>query len=160
MQIYISVIGVGVEDPKTNALAYDVGKFIAKQSAILVCGGLSGVMNEAARGSTDAGGMSIGILPGPDRRSASKHLSVAIPTGLGEIRNALVVRSGDCVIAIGAGYGTLSEIGLAIKAGKPVIGLHTWELHRNGCIDDEIIIAQNAEDAVDKAFSAIEKIGR
>lgn len=153
-QIYISVIGVGVEDSKTNALAYEVGKLIAQNGAILVCGGLSGVMNAAAHGSKDAGGTSIGILPGPNRDGSSEHLSVTIPTGLGEGRNALVVRAGHCVIAIGTGYGTLSEIGLALKAGKPVIGLSTWELHRDGDIDYGITPAADAEDAVVKAIKA------
>ncbi|MBI4733882.1 MAG: TIGR00725 family protein [Rubrobacteridae bacterium] len=155
MQIYISVIGVGVEEPSTNALAYEVGKLIAKRDAILICGGLGGVMNATAKGVADANGISVGILPGTDRVGASRYLSLAIPTGLGEGRTALVVRAGHSVIAIGSGYGTLSEIGLALKAGKTVIGLNSWELHRDNKIDKAIVVAEDAVDAVEKAFLAI-----
>jgi uncharacterized protein (TIGR00725 family) len=95
---------------------------------VLVCGGLGGVMEAACRGAKGSGGLTVGILPGADRAAANPFVDVAIPTGLGEARNALVVRAADAVIAIGGGYGTLSEIALALRAGKPVVGLGTWEI--------------------------------
>jgi uncharacterized protein (TIGR00725 family) len=93
-----------------------------------VCGGLGGVMEAACRGAKDAGGTTVGILPGTDRAAANPFVDVAVATGLGEARNALVVRAADAVIAIGGGYGTLSEIALALKAGKRVVGLETWDV--------------------------------
>jgi uncharacterized protein (TIGR00725 family) len=95
---------------------------------VLVCGGLGGVMQAACRGAKEAGGTTVGILPGHDRGEANEFVDVAIPTGLGEARNALVVRAADALIAVGGGYGTLSEIALALKAGKRVAGLGTWEI--------------------------------
>jgi uncharacterized protein (TIGR00725 family) len=94
----------------------------------LVCGGLGGVMEAACRGAKGAGGTTIGILPGSERAAANAFVDVAVPTGLGEARNALVVRAADAVIAVGGGYGTLSEIALALKAGKPVVGLGSWDI--------------------------------
>jgi uncharacterized protein (TIGR00725 family) len=93
-----------------------------------VCGGLGGVMEAACRGAKDGGGTTVGILPGTDRAAANPFVDVAVATGLGEARNALVVRAADAVIAIGGGYGTLSEIALALKAGKRVVGLETWDV--------------------------------
>ena len=93
-----------------------------------MCGGLGGVMEAACRGAKDAGGTTVGILPGSDRAAANRFVDVAVATGLGEARNALVVRAADAVIAIGGGYGTLSEIALALKAGKRVVGLDTWDV--------------------------------
>jgi uncharacterized protein (TIGR00725 family) len=94
----------------------------------VVCGGLGGVMEAVCRGAREAGGTTIGILPGADRAAANPFVGVAIPSGLGEARNALVVRAADAVIAVGGGYGTLSEIALALKAGKPVVGIGTWDI--------------------------------
>jgi uncharacterized protein (TIGR00725 family) len=95
---------------------------------VLVCGGLGGVMEAACRGAKEAGATTVGILPGADRTAANRFVDIAIPTGLGEARNALVVRGGDAVLAIGDGYGTLSEIALALRAGKRVVGLGTWDI--------------------------------
>jgi uncharacterized protein (TIGR00725 family) len=122
---YVAVIAPG--DEVVDAAA-DVGRLVAERGAVLVCGGLGGSMESACRGAKDGGGLTVGILPGPDRSAANPFVDVALPTGLGEARNALVVRAADAVIAIGGGYGTLSEIALALKAGKPVIGLDTWEI--------------------------------
>jgi uncharacterized protein (TIGR00725 family) len=94
----------------------------------VVCGGLGGVMEAACRGAKEAGGLTVGILPGTDRAAANAFVDVAIPSGLGEARNALVVRAADALIAVGGGYGTLSEIALALKAGKPVVGLDSWDI--------------------------------
>jgi uncharacterized protein (TIGR00725 family) len=110
------------------ASAEQVGRELGSRGVVLVCGGLGGVMEAACRGAKDAGGMTIGILPGSDRAAANPFVDVAIATGLGEARNALVARAGDAMIAIGGGYGTLSEIALALKAGKRVVGLGSWEI--------------------------------
>jgi uncharacterized protein (TIGR00725 family) len=95
---------------------------------VIVCGGLGGAMEAACRGAKGAGGTTLGLLPGLDRRDANPYVDVAVPTGLGEARNALVVRAADALIAVGGGYGTLSEIGLALRTGKRVVGLGTWEI--------------------------------
>ena len=101
---------------------------MARAGAVLVCGGLGGAMEAACRGAKAEGGTTLGILPGTDRSAANPYVDVAVPTGLGEARNALVVRAADALIAVEGGYGTLSEIALALRAGKPVIGLGTWEI--------------------------------
>jgi uncharacterized protein (TIGR00725 family) len=126
--IHVAVVGSGEADKRHAAAAEEVGRLIAEGGALLVCGGLGGVMEAACRGARAAGGTTVGLLPGVDRSEANQHVAVAVPTGLGEARNALVVRAADAVIAIGGGYGTLSEIALALRAGKPVIGLDTWEI--------------------------------
>jgi uncharacterized protein (TIGR00725 family) len=113
-----------------------VGRLLAEQGATVVCGGLGGTMEAACRGARSAGGTTIGILPGLDRSDANPFVSVAIPTGLGEARNALVVRAADAVIALGGGYGTLSEIALALKAGKRVVGVGTWEIEGVAAVED------------------------
>lgn len=151
----IAVIGAGQCDQRTAQVAYEVGRLIALKGAILVCGGLGGVMNAAARGAREAGGLTVGILPSGTRTGASKFLDVTIPSGLGEARNALIAGAADVVIAIGGGYGTLSEIGLALKMGKPVIGLGTWEIGHGGQRDPGIIVAETPHAAVDKAFQVI-----
>jgi uncharacterized protein (TIGR00725 family) len=110
------------------AAAERVGALVAQRGAVLVCGGLGGVMEAACRGARQEGGTAVGILPGLDRSAANPHVDLALATGLGEARNALVVRAGDALIAVGGGYGTLSEIALALKAGKRVAGLGTWEI--------------------------------
>jgi uncharacterized protein (TIGR00725 family) len=109
-------------------VAEEVGRLLARRGAVVVCGGLGGVMEAACRGASRAGGTTVGVLPGLDRGAANPFVSVAVATGLGEARNALVVRAADALIAVGGAYGTLSEIALALKAGKPVIGLGTWEI--------------------------------
>jgi uncharacterized protein (TIGR00725 family) len=126
--IHVAVVGSGEAEERDAAAAEEVGRLIAEGGALLVCGGLGGVMEAACRGARTAGGTTVGLLPGVDRSAANPHVDVAVPTGLGEGRNALVVRAADAVIAIGGGYGTLSEIALALRAGKPVIGLDTWEI--------------------------------
>jgi uncharacterized protein (TIGR00725 family) len=105
-----------------------VGRELAARGAVLICGGLGGVMEAACRGAKQAGGLTVGILPGTDRAAANAFVEVAIPSGLGEARNALVVRAADALIAVGGGYGTLSEIALALKAGKRVAGLDSWDI--------------------------------
>lgn len=125
---YVSVIGGGSCEAAECALAEEVGRLVAGHGAVLVCGGLAGVMEAAARGAKQAGGVTIGILPGHDRRAANPYLDFSVTTGMGEARNLAVVSSGDVVIAVAGGYGTLSEIGLAAKIGRPVIIIHGWRL--------------------------------
>ncbi len=124
---YIGVIGAGTCPDATYKLASDVGCEIGKRGWVLVCGGLGGVMEGAAKGCTEAGGMTVGILPGLKKESANPYIRMPIPTGLGEGRNLLVVRASDILVAISGGHGTLSEIALALKTNKPVIGLETWK---------------------------------
>ena len=109
-------------------VAEDVGRLLAEAGAVVVTGGLGGVMEAASKGAREAGGTTLGILPGSDRRDANPWVTVAVPTGMGEARNALVVRAADGLIAVGGEWGTLSEIALARTAGKPVAGLDSWEL--------------------------------
>lgn len=139
---YIAVIGSGDHDPALAEVAERVGAEIARRGALLVCGGLGGVMEAACRGAKSEGGTTVGILSGRDRREANPHVDVAIATGIGELRNALVVNAADAVVAVGGGYGTLSEIGFALKRGKRVIGLDTWD------VGDGIVRASSPEEAV------------
>lgn len=124
--LYVGVIGAGSCSDKVYELAREVGHEVGRREWVLICGGLGGVMEAAARGCVEAGGQTVGILPGLDRALANPFITVAISTGLGEARNVMVVRASDVLIAIAGGYGTLSEIGLALKTGKRVIGLETW----------------------------------
>ena len=119
------MVGPSGEEPEE---AEEVGRELARAGALLVCGGLGGAMEAACRGAKAEGGTTLGILPGADRDAANPYVDVAVPTGRGEARNALVVRSADALIAVSGGYGTLSEIALALKAGKRVVGLRTWEI--------------------------------
>jgi uncharacterized protein (TIGR00725 family) len=140
------VVGPGDASPEQQAVAAEVGRLLALRGAVIVCGGLGGVMEAACRGASGEGGLAVGILPGLDRGAANPHVSVAVATGLGEARNALVVRAADALIAVGGAYGTLSEIALALKAGKPVIGLGTWEI-------DGVERAEGPESAVELALT-------
>ena len=124
---YVGVIGAGECGDSTFKTARNLGFQIGKKGWILVCGGLGGVMEAAAKGCVEAGGMTVGILPGSERDSANPYIRIALPTGLGEGRNLLVVRTSDILVSIAGGYGTLSEIAMALKGGKPVVGLDTWE---------------------------------
>jgi uncharacterized protein (TIGR00725 family) len=128
MQPYVAVVGPGQASAEEIATAEEVGRLLAQRGAVLVCGGLGGVMEAVCRGAKEGGGRTVGILPGDDRAAANPHVDVAIATGLGEARNALVVRAADVVIAVGGAYGTLSEIALALKTGTPVVGIRSWEL--------------------------------
>ncbi|HXF37846.1 MAG TPA: TIGR00725 family protein [Actinomycetota bacterium] len=148
---FVAVCGPSVAGPEELAWAEEVGRLVARAGAVLVCGGLGGVMEAAARGCAAASGTSLGILPGPDRRAGNPHLSVAVATGMGEARNALIVRTADVVIAISGEFGTLSEIALALKMGKPVVGLRTWELSKEGAPADPIVRAGSPAEAVEAA---------
>ncbi len=152
---FVAIIGGGQCSREEARLAEEVGHELAKQGAILVCGGLGGVMEAACKGASSEGGLTIGILPGDSRRPANRYVQIPIVTGIGYARNLAVVKSAQAVIAIGGNYGTLSEISHALQSGIPVIGLNTWSLSRNNRQDNSIILAQNPADAVSKALNAI-----
>jgi len=153
--IFIAVIGGGEVSPQIATLAEEVGREIARRSAVLVCGGLGGVMEAACRGASREGGLTIGILPGENRQAANPYVRIPIVTGIGHARNVAVVKSAQAVIAVDGSYGTLSEIGHALQSGIPVIGLNTWSLSIDGRTDDSIIPADSPEDAVNKAIALI-----
>lgn len=150
--VHVAVCGPGVASSEEERWAEEAGRLLAGEGAVVVCGGMTGVMNAAARGAREAGGMVVGILPGRDLEGASEHLSAAVVTGMGETRNALVVRSADAVLAIAGEYGTLSEIALALKMGIPVVGLHTWELAKDGVPVDPVVRADRVPAAVAEAL--------
>ncbi len=151
-QKIIAVIGGSQCSEEEAKIAEEVGHQLARQGAILVCGGLSGVMEAACKGASSEGGLTIGILPGESRQAANPYVQIPIVTGIGYARNITVVKSAQAVIAVGGSYGTLSEISHALQSGIPVIGLNTWSLSRNSKQDNSIIPAQNATEAVDKAL--------
>ena len=128
----VAVSGPGDADDRSLAEAEETGRLLAEAGAILLCGGLGGVMEAACRGATAAGGITIGLLPGTDPADANRFVSIPLATGLGEMRNALLVRCADAVIGIGGSAGTLSEIALAVRTGKPVIWLHGWRIPELG----------------------------
>lgn len=142
------VIGAGNANTQLLELAEKVGRLLARDGFIVITGGLGGVMEAASRGVCAEGGITVGLLPTDSKADANPYVKIPIPTGLGEIRNALIVRASDILIAIGGQYGTLSEIALALKTGKKVIGLNTWHI-------PGIIKATSAEDAVDIALKLL-----
>lgn len=145
-KLYIAVIGTGEPDGETYKLALEVGRLVAERDGTVICGGLGGVMEAAARGAAEAGGVSIGILPDEDRAAANPYLTHSVAAGVGQARNLAVVCSADAVVAVGGGYGTLSEIGLARKVGRPVVALRSWELGEHVFV---------AETPVATAFGAV-----
>jgi uncharacterized protein (TIGR00725 family) len=152
---YVAVVGPSAGTPAELALGDAVGRGLAEAGAVLVCGGMGGVMEAAAGGAMNAGGKTVGILPTASRLEGNPYLTVAVATGMGEARNAIVVRTADVVIAIHGEFGTLSEIALALKMGRPVVGLGTWELMKAGETVESIVRAKNAEDAVAKALALV-----
>jgi uncharacterized protein (TIGR00725 family) len=155
--VFIGVIGGSEVNSAIYALAEEVGREIARRGAVLVCGGLGGVMEAACKGAGDAGGLTIGILPGDSRNAANPYVSIPIVTGVGYARNVAVVRTSHAVIAIDGSYGTLTEIGYALQAGIPVIGLGTWKPSFGGNPEAGIITARSARGAVVKALALINK---
>jgi uncharacterized protein (TIGR00725 family) len=143
---YVAVVGPSEAPPEEIRQAEAVGRGLAQAGAIVVTGGLGGVMASACRGAAEAGGVSLGLLPGSDRAAANEHVTLAIATGLGELRNGLVVRAADVVVAVGGGYGTLSEVALALKAGKPVLVLGGWEI-------DGVELQAGPAEAVERALT-------
>jgi uncharacterized protein (TIGR00725 family) len=125
---YIAVVGPADATPELAWAAEEVGAALAEAGAVVVTGGLGGVMEAACRGAKSRRGTTLGILPGTDRTAANGWVDVAVATGMGELRNGLIVRTADGLVAVGGGPGTLSEIALALKASKPVVGLAGWDI--------------------------------
>jgi uncharacterized protein (TIGR00725 family) len=144
----IGVIGAGNANKSIYKIAEEVGRLIAKKDAILVCGGLGGVMEASAKGAKSEGGITVGILPQNSKDHANQYIDIPVASGFGEGRNVIITRTADVLIAIAGEYGTLSEIAFALKMGKPVIGINTWDVKG-------IIKADSAEDAVNKAFEIL-----
>jgi len=157
---FISVIGASNScTAEERQLAEEVGRELARRGAILICGGLDGVMEAACRGAASEGGLTVGILPGNQREDANPYVTIPIVTGIGYARNSIVAKSGQAVIAIGGSYGTLSEIAYALQDNIPVIGLGTWSLATSEGPDKSIIMAKDAADAVKKALGRVRKGG-
>jgi len=131
-QHHVGVVGPSRPTSAQAAVAEQVGELIAEAGAVLVTGGLGGVMEAASRGARQRGGLTVGLLPGLSRAEANEHVVVAIPTGVGEMRNALVVRSCDAVVCVGGSWGTLSEVALATRAGVPLVAVDGWDLPYDG----------------------------
>ncbi|MDW7739890.1 MAG: TIGR00725 family protein [Bacillota bacterium] len=154
---YIAVVGGSQCSVEEESIAFEVGRSIAQKGGTVICGGGPGVMEAAARGADSAGGVAIGILPGPDHREGNRYLKYSIATGLGEARNAIITRTADAVIAVGGEYGTLSEIALAMKMGKPVITVKSWSISPPGKLKTAQISVNNADDAVSIAINKIKQ---
>jgi uncharacterized protein (TIGR00725 family) len=154
--ILIGVIGGSEVSAQIADIAEEVGREIARRGAVLVCGGLGGVMEAACKGASEVGGLTIGILPGDSRETANPYVKIPIVTGIGYARNVAVVKTSRAVIAIDGSYGTLTEIAYALQSGIPVIGLGTWSVAINGQTDTNIITVQSPREAVDKAMKLIQ----
>jgi uncharacterized protein (TIGR00725 family) len=151
----VAVVGAGTCSNEIADLAEQVGVELAQHKIAVICGGLDGVMAAACRGAKSVGGQTIGILPGSDLQAANPWLDVAIATGMGEARNTIIVRTAQALIAVGGEYGTLSEIAFALKLGKPVIGLQTWQLAQQGEFVNAIQAVTSAQAAVQLALAQI-----
>jgi uncharacterized protein (TIGR00725 family) len=149
---YVAVVGASQATGADLADAEIAGRLLAAQGAVVVCGGRGGVMAAASKGAASVGGTVIGMLPGSDRSDANEWVSIAIPTGLGELRNGLIVRTVDAMVAVGGAYGTLSEVALGLQAGLKVFGLHTWEI-------EGIEAVATPEQAVELALAAASRGG-
>ena len=145
MRKIIGVIGGSAVDHTAFETAYQVGRLIAEAGAILICGGLAGVMEAACKGAKEAGGTTIGILPGLNVDDANPYVDIPVATGLGHGRNLIIINTAQAMIAISGRYGTLSEIGFALQSGKPVYGLGTWDI-------DGVVACASPEEAVNKAL--------
>ncbi len=150
----------GESDPQTSFtdLAFELGRGIAQRDAVLLCGGLTGVMEHAARGARAAGGLTIGLLPGEDPDEANKYVDIAIATGLGHARNAILARTADGVVAVGGGLGTLSEIALALRNGRPTIGIQTWRFDRDRRREPQLPTAANSNEALEWLFAQMARM--
>jgi uncharacterized protein (TIGR00725 family) len=147
VRAHIAVVGASDPSSEDARLAEAVGSAVAAAGAVLVCGGLAGVMEAAARGAKGGGGLTLGILPGKSRAAANEYIDCAVATGLGDFRNYLVVAAADAVVALPGSHGTLSEIAMALTLKKPVVGLGTWEI-------EGVVRASSAEEAVRLALTA------
>jgi uncharacterized protein (TIGR00725 family) len=158
VSLYIGVAGASRPAPRLLEQAEVLGRRLAEAGAVVVCGGGPGVMEAVCRGARSAGGTTVGLLPGVDRRDGNPYLSVAVPTGMGQGRNLLLVRSSDAMVAVGGGFGTLSEIALALRTGVPVIGLATWSLHLDSSPVDAFPVADDAETAAHLAIDTARSV--
>jgi uncharacterized protein (TIGR00725 family) len=149
----IGVVGGSAPTAEEASLAEAVGRRLAEEGAVLICGGRGGVMEAACRGAKGAGGLTIGVLPGTSRRHANPYVDIPIVTGLGEARNAIITRTAEAVIAIGGSYGTLSEIAFALGFGTPVVGLGTWVMEREGHPAVPVVYVETPEEAVKGALA-------
>ena len=154
-QVFIAVVGASHASTDELKTAEEIGRLIARSGAVLVCGGMEGVMEAACRGASGEGGMTVGILPGDTRHGANEFVRIPVVTGIGHARNVAVVKTAQAVIAVGGGYGTLSEIAHALQGGIPVIGLGTWRISQNGKNQDPIIRAGNPHEAVETALELV-----
>ena len=148
MKPIIAVIGGRRTEKALLKEAEETGRLIAGKGAVLVCGGLGGVMEAASRGAKAGGGLTVGILPQNDAKDANQFIDVPVVTGLGIGRNVIIARTADALIAVGGAYGTLSEIAYALQMGKPVVGIKTWDIKG-------VIAAENAADAVNRVFALL-----
>ena len=149
----LGVIGESDCSRELYEIAEEVGRIAAGRGAVVACGGLGGVMEAACRGAVEAGGTTIGLLPGTEKHRANQWVSIPIPTGMGEARNVLVVRVADAIVAVGGKFGTLSEIALALKLGKPLVAIQSWGLIHQGAEITPFPQCATAGEAVDLAFS-------
>jgi uncharacterized protein (TIGR00725 family) len=154
VSLYIGVAATSQPDAALVAAAETLGRELAAAGAVVVCGGGRGAMEAVCRGAAAAGGVTVGLLPGHDRREGNPHLTVALATGMGEGRNLLLVRASDAMVAVGGGFGTLSEVALALRTGVPVIGLATWSLALGGRPVDAFPVVDGAEAAARLAIGA------
>jgi uncharacterized protein (TIGR00725 family) len=146
----IGVIGGSVCDDEIYNFAYNTGQEIAKRNAILVCGGLTGVMEAACKGAKDSGGLTIGILPGDDRKSANPYVDIPILTNIGYARNFIIVQTAEAFVAIDGRFGTLSELAFVLDRKKPIVGYKTWD------IDVNVLKIDNPREALDTLFGILE----
>ena len=153
MDRLIAVVGGASATPEETAAAEAVGRGLAAGGAVLVCGGRGGVMEAACRGAKAAGGLTLGIIPGLDRHQANAYVDIVLVTGLGEARNAVIARSAQAMVAIGGGYGTLSEMAFALCFGVPVIGLGTWTMAREERGEAPVVHVATAKEAVERALA-------
>ena len=151
-KLVIAVIGAGTCSNREAENAFSVGKEIARRDAILICGGLAGCMEHAARGAKEGGGLTIGIISTYDKTSANPYIDIVIATGMGNARNTIIVATADATIAIGGSHGTLSEIALARKLGKPVVSLGSWQFEGEWENKAGLFTAATPEEAVDIAI--------
>ena len=148
-RVYVAVIGASQASREELEQAHAAGRRLAELGAIVVTGGRGGVMEAACRGAKDGGGQTLGILPGLDRSDANAYVDISLPTGLGELRNGLVARAADAVVAVGGAWGTLAEIAFARAAGKPVFGVGSWQLGEDG-----VVAVGSGIEAADRAAAA------
>ena len=143
----IAIIGAGKCSRKLYDMAADIGRYVAENGGVVLCGGLGGIMEGAARGAKEAGGTTIGIIPSENKADANQFIDYVIPTGFGQARNVLVVRAADAIVALPGKYGTLSEMAFALVSGKPIVSVQAWKL------GEEI---QQVEDPIEAAKIAME----